>query len=230
MGLVYFKQYCACELGQQMKRAYQRGREDKIRLLRQAEISTLFGEARIPSHFAAYTFETYPRRGAQIALDRSRDYAKSDSRRGLVLLGGYGTGKTGLAVCILREKIEQGMSSLFVQVPDLLDRIRAAYGREDRGAQDVLEQARKVDFLVLDDFGTEKRTPWVNEKLYQIIGYRHDWKLPTVITTDRSLDQLRGDANLSGERQADRVVWRIVEMCDVVEVAGPNLRDQTEGS
>jgi DNA replication protein DnaC len=43
---------------------------------------------------------------------------------------------------------------------------------------------------VLDDLGTQSATPWAREKLYQILNYRYETRLPTVITTSASLDEL----------------------------------------
>jgi len=37
--------------------------------------------------------------------------------------------------------------------------------------------------LVLDDLGTQNATPWAREKLYQIINYRYESGMPTIITT-----------------------------------------------
>jgi len=44
-----------------------------------------------------------------------------------------------------------------------------------------------VDLLILDDLGAQNTTPWAVEKLYQIINYRHNAALPTVITTNLNL-------------------------------------------
>jgi DNA replication protein DnaC len=44
--------------------------------------------------------------------------------------------------------------------------------------------------LVLDDLGTQSMTPWVREKLYQLFNYRYNAKLPTVITTADTLDEI----------------------------------------
>ena len=49
--------------------------------------------------------------------------------------------------------------------------------------------------LVLDDFGEQASTPWAQEKLYQVISYRYNAQLPTVVTTRTSLDDI--DAAIS---------------------------------
>jgi hypothetical protein len=47
---------------------------------------------------------------------------------------------------------------------------------------------------VLDDFGEQSTNPWVKEKLYQLINYRYNSRLPIVITTRLSLDEIMNDS------------------------------------
>jgi DNA replication protein DnaC len=56
----------------------------------------------------------------------------------------------------------------------------------------VFEGLRTVGLLVLDDLGAEAPTPWAAEKLYQLLNHRYNYRLPTVVTTNRDLDRLEG--------------------------------------
>ena len=44
--------------------------------------------------------------------------------------------------------------------------------------------------MILDDFGRQTTTPWAQEKLYQVVNYRYNARLPMVVTTNCSLDEL----------------------------------------
>ena len=80
---------------------------------------------------------------------------------------------------------------MFVVVPDLLDRLHATFSPDSRTPFDQrFEEGRTAPLLILDDLGTESATAWVREKLYQIINHRHVARLPTVITTSVSPDDL----------------------------------------
>jgi DNA replication protein DnaC len=46
---------------------------------------------------------------------------------------------------------------------------------------------RNAPALVLDDLGVQSTTPWVEEKLFQLINHRYSAQLPTVITTNLDL-------------------------------------------
>src|SRR5262249_52018725 len=99
------------------------------------------------------------------------------------LFGGYGTGKTHLAAAIGNEVLRRQQPVIFAVVPDLLDHLRATFGPDSAVRyDDRFEMIRKVALLILDDLGTENTTAWAREKLYQLINYRYNDALPTVIT------------------------------------------------
>lgn len=115
----------------------------------------------------------------------------SESLNGWFLLqGGYGCGKTHLAAAIANYAVAMGVPTLFLTVPDLLDMLRFAYDSEDTTFEQRFNEIRDASLLVLDDFGTQNATGWAEEKLFQIINYRYINKLPTVLTTNLSLDEI----------------------------------------
>lgn len=126
----------------------------------------------------------------QDALNTAREFARSPSGW-IVFTGPYGCGKTHLAAAIANYRADQGLPVLFVVVPDLLDYLRAAYGPNSPVTYDErFEEVRSVQLLVLDDLGTQNTTPWAAEKLYQLLNYRYNAKLPTAITTNQALGDM----------------------------------------
>jgi DNA replication protein DnaC len=109
----------------------------------------------------------------------------------LVLLGKYGTGKTYLAAAIGNYRVRLNEDVMFVVVPDLLDHLRATFSPSSNISYDELfNQVKNTSLLILDDLGTQSATPWAREKLYQIINYRYNAELPTVITTSMALEEI----------------------------------------
>ena len=49
---------------------------------------------------------------------------------------------------------------------------------------------REAPILVLDDFGAHQTTPWAQENLYQILNFRYEGGMPTVITTNTEMSKL----------------------------------------
>jgi len=143
------------------------------------------------------------------ALAAARAYA-AQPEGVLLLAGGYGTGKTQLAAAVGNVRLAAGASVLLLVVPDLLDYLRAAFDpnrqNDDESYQVCFEQVRAVDLLILDDLGTEQRTPWALEKWFQIVNHRIGRGLPLVITTNERPDTIdprvrsRGDRRLSQDK------------------------------
>ncbi len=128
------------------------------------------------------------------AYDEARTFAKNPEGW-LVLKGGYGCGKTHLAASIANQCVKRGQPVLFITVPDLLDHLRASYAPSDTDEHTPpfkarFHEIRTSPILILDDLGTEASTPWVQEKLYQILNYRYNAQLPTVITTNHELEDI----------------------------------------
>lgn len=176
------------------------------------------------------TFDTFLPEGVSLpesvrsalhrAFDISLDYAKRP-RGWLVLLGGYGAGKTHLAAAITNYNIELGRPAIFVVVPDLLDHLRAAFGpSSESGVDERLDTIRETPLLVLDDLGAHHSTPWAQEKLFQILNHRYNSRLPTVITTNQRLEEL--DPRVAS-RLAD------LDLSQIFEIPAPDFRQGSGG-
>ena len=136
--------------------------------------------------------DTVRQANLRLAFDRTLGFAK-DPEGWLLILGKYGCGKTHLAAAIANARLEQGAPALFVIVPDLLDHLRATYAPNSTMRYDEqVDKVRTAPLLILDDLGTESSTPWAQEKLYQILNYRYNSRLPTVITSNRDLETIDG--------------------------------------
>jgi DNA replication protein DnaC len=124
------------------------------------------------------------------ALQLAHSYAENPEGW-LVLLGATGAGKTHLAAAIGHRLREAGRHVEFVVVPDLLDQVRALMSDDGDAEQyRLLEQVRTCPHLILDDLGVHSATRWAQEKLFQILNYRYNARLSTVITVGRPLEEL----------------------------------------
>ncbi|MCJ7605603.1 MAG: ATP-binding protein [Dehalococcoidales bacterium] len=124
------------------------------------------------------------------ALDAAMNFAKTPDGW-LLFLGETGCGKTHLAAAIVNYRYEAGHPALFVVVPEFLDHLRSTFSPDSKVSYDQLfESVKSAPLLVLDDFGEQSTTPWAKEKLYQVLNYRYNGRLPTIITTRYSLDEI----------------------------------------
>ncbi len=159
------------------------------------------------------------------AYERAKHFAQ-EPEGWLVLKGGYGCGKTHLAAAIANYRIANGQPALFVVVPDLLDHLRATYAPTSQISYDErFEEVRAAPLLILDDLGTQSATPWAQEKLYQILNYRYNARLPTVVTTNLELEEI--DLQLRS-RLVDPDLTRIVGIKALDFRGSSTDRDQSE--
>lgn len=145
------------------------------------------------------TFENFEKRinlpleeqkNLQRALNDALEFAK-EPKDWIVFVGVNGCGKTHLAAAIGNYQLEKGKSVIFVFVPDLLDHLRSTFSPDSKVTYDELfERVKQAPLLILDDFGEQASTPWAQEKLYQLINHRYNARLPTVITTCLTLEDM----------------------------------------
>lgn len=120
-----------------------------------------------------------------------------EARRGfLILLGGFGTGKSHLAAAALRT-FGRGW---FIGHNSLLLALRATY--RDHAAFNPIERAQAARLFVLDDVGLSGGGKDELPMLHEIFNHRHNERLPTIITSNL---QYNGLASVLGERMTDRL-------------------------
>jgi DNA replication protein DnaC len=132
----------------------------------------------------------------------------------LVFTGPYGCGKTHLAAAIGNYRNEKGQPPIFVTSIELLDHLRSTFNPESNVRFDRrFKEFKTSSFLILDDLGTESMTPWVKERLYQLFNARYNAKLPTVITTSKSIDEID-----------DRIRSRMLDkrICKIFGITAPS--------
>ncbi len=134
----------------------------------------------------------------------------------LLLLGGNGCGKTHLAAAIARDRIESGDTVAVVNVPDLLDELRASFAPDSNQSYDRLfGRLLDVELLVLDDLGAQQSSPWAEEKLYQLLNHRHLSRSHTVVTANMKVGDFEPRIR---SRLAD------LQVSTVYEILAPDYR------
>jgi DNA replication protein DnaC len=163
----------------------------------------------------ADSLDTEDRRSLEKALKTAIDYARSP-QGWLVFTGPYACGKTHLAAAIANSRADLGQPPMLISVSDLLDHLRATFSTSSAVSLDRrFEEIRSAPLLILDALGEQSPTPWANEKLFQLIDYRHINKLPTVITTAKFLDEVD-----------ERIFSRIQDarLCTICAIKAPGYR------
>lgn len=161
-------------------------REAEIAQDDQRRAENLFARACVPHLYQDCSFSTFNRRaGTEVAFQAATDFSREiwqgrKPRRGLLLTGPPGSGKTHLAVAVVREVIfGRFLPCLFVNVPEWLNSLKDSF---EHGAP-VLSP-REFGLVVIDDLGTEQHTPWSQDQVYSLINHREANRLLTIVTTN----------------------------------------------
>lgn len=158
--------------------------------------------------------------------------AKPGMSQSVVLSGGVGIGKTGLAIAAMNDLREQGKIGIFIRLPDLITHIQEAY-RGDRDEYDSRETAEtriqifaSAPYLIIDEFETDDYTSDRRRIVEAVIRGRADRPNmpPFLITTNLSMDEMYSERRW-GKRIAD-----IVAKAHWVEMSGLKLRPTREVS
>ena len=174
-------------------------------------------ESNLGARFVRRTFENFDADRDRNAYEKCLAYSeqyKDAERNCLLLVGGYGSGKTHLVGAIANKLMDKGVPVLFDTFSGHLNKLKAEF---NGGKSVYLEQMKNVDMLILDDIGKEKITEWSQSIMFDVINYRYEHLLPIVMTSNLKSDSLK--EYLGG------AVWsRLCEMCLGVFTSGKDYR------
>jgi DNA replication protein DnaC len=177
---------------------------------RQADIDARLGYAAIPPRFADQTFDTFPGTNpeARATCNLLRSYANTfrstnrPSGISILLLGGTGTGKTGLAICIANVVVRtHGMTAAYMKAYGAVRHQRDTWGRKGKTELEALQDLIAPDLLVLDEVGSSVGTAAEMAMLFEVIDGRYAEKKPTILVSNLALPELR---SFLGSRILDR--------------------------
>jgi DNA replication protein DnaC len=136
-------------------------------------------------------YEKYPE--VLTAYKESKKMADNPhEKKWLALLGNNGNGKTHLGICVCRAWVNSGVPAKYTLVSLLLEELRQGYKSiEKENSYDAKFQMYcDIPLLLLDDYGLEYNTDWVQEKLDTLIDYRLMNNKSLIVTSNLSLDEM----------------------------------------
>lgn len=138
------------------------------------------------------------------------------NNQGLLFYGGVGTGKSFSAAAIANELIKKKVSVVMISFVKILETIRE--GSEQESA--ILGKLNRAQLVIFDDLGAERNTDYALEKVYNIIDTRYRKKLPMILTTNLTIDEMKDEPDIRYQRIYDR----IFECCYPMQFTGTSWR------
>jgi DNA replication protein DnaC len=177
-------------------------------------------QARIPFD---WTLESFPF-NKQPAVNKKQimDLAQLDfiaNAHNVVFVGEPGTGKTGLAIGLLRKALIAGYRGRFYNAQDLLDELYSSLA--DRSTNRLINTLCRYDILVIDELGyLTLKSEQVNA-FFKLMGERYQRKT-TIITTNLVYENWYD--LFASKPMVDALLDRLKHRCVTIEIDGNSLR------
>ena len=193
-------------------------RERKEKILKFANIPDKYKGAR----FSNYETDIYQNAAAMRKLKKLCEaYVNEfkESNKGLYIYSETkGSGKTRMACTIANELMKKNVGVKFSTMGTILEKLKDSWNDESEYTESKLkDELKSVDVLIIDDFGVDKSTEWVNNQVYDIINSRYNDKKTTIYTSNTSMSNAKYDS---------RILSRITETCYPIGWANESIRDK----
>lgn len=193
---------------------------EEARYRRERSLAYRLEQAKLPW---PWTLDSFPFE-RQPGLDRARIQALAGLefvRRAdnLVLVGPPGTGKSGIAIGLLREACLNGYRARFYNAQELLDELYASLA--DRSTARVLNRLARYDVLLIDELGYLTLKPEQSNAFFKLMDQRYQ-RVSTIITTN--LNYHDWYELFAKKTLVDALLDRLQHHCITIEIDGPSLR------
>jgi len=133
--------------------------------------------------------------------------------------GPPGTGKTGLAIGLLREACLNGYRGRFYSAQALLDELYASLA--DRSTARLLKRLSGMQVLLIDELGYLSLKPEQVNAFFRLMDARYN-RVSTIITTNLELSDWY--ELFQKKPLVDALLDRLQHHCITIRIDGPSLR------
>lgn len=209
---------CKCRAEEERLKKEQMQKEEEMRSIQRAKISSMMDDTFRTACFANYQIRNGNERHLKVAKNYCIEFSKMYERnQGLLFWGTVGTGKSYTAACIANYLLEANTSVVMTSFVRILQEMQ---GFDREREETFTNKLNSVKLLIIDDLGAERSTDYALEKVYGIIDNRYRAKKPLILTTNLTLRQMQEATDIRYARIYDR----IFEMCYPMEFSGVSWR------
>ena len=119
------------------------------------------------------------------------DIINNKRKKGVYLHGEMGIGKTYIFKWIAKKIAKKGKTVGFVNVIDLIEKVKHTFNDDEISIEPRIKILKEVDFLFIDDIGSEKIASWFRDNiLFVILNERMQRQKTTFFTSNYSYEEL----------------------------------------
>lgn len=221
---------CKCQAEERDREEELERQKERLRIVDKIKRASLLGEKYKDVTFANTEKPTPEFTKIYNRCKRYCEVAREvlDKGIGIYLFGSKGAGKSHLTACMANELMNNYYSVLYTNFSEISKYIRSTFNKTTETEYDFLERLSNIDFLFIDDFGTELVTKndqdlWLQEKVFEVINKRYNNNKPIIFTSNYSLRQLYEERGI-----ADKTIDRINEMCEIMKLEGDSFRKKVK--
>ena len=160
--------------------------------------------------------------------DFIKNYNKGLKPKGIYLNGNFGCGKTYLLSAMLNELAKEGHKVAMIYYPEFLRSLKESFNSTD-DFKNRFNYIKKVEVLLLDDIGAETLTEWSRDEILgTILQYRMEENLPTLFTSNLTIDELENHLSTTSKDvdkvKARRIIERIKQLTTNITMISENKR------
>jgi DNA replication protein DnaC len=182
--------------------------------------------ARIPYDWSLKTFPFDKQPGVNKAqINELAGLAFVERGENVVLVGEPGTGKSGIAIGLLREALLSGYRGRFYNAQDLLDELYASLA--DRSSARLMRRLCRFDVLAIDELGYLSLKPEQVNAFFKLMDERYTRKRSTILTTN--LVYAEWYELFQRKNLVDALLDRLNHRCITIHIDGPSLRTPSHG-
>lgn len=150
--------------------------------LKAAGVPERFRDRLIETYAADTPEQNHAKAAALEFVANFREHRKKGTQ--VVFSGNPGTGKSHLAIAVLRE-VMKGGTGMYMNVLDMVRMVRDTWRRDSaKSESEVLDTLGSLDLLVLDEVGVQYGTDGEQVILFDVLNRRYRDCRPTILLTN----------------------------------------------
>lgn len=217
--------YCVCDCVRKQQEAEERARqeEEDMRRIEAMKKASLMDAKFRDAVFSNFETTEHNQKNLKLCNRYCDTFSKMvENNQGLLFWGKVGTGKSYAAACIANELLNKRIPVVMTSFVKLLEVIQQGTEKET----ELIHKLESAKLVIFDDLGAERNTDYALEKVYNIVDSRYRSRLPMLLTTNLTVQEMMEESDIRYKRIYDR----IFEVCYPMEFTGPSWRKKIAGS